>query len=106
MKLKALLVATTIALSTSAFAQWFQPRVNVLVLPFQVTAEVINPFAQPVICNGQVFGQTAHGLVLNTFFVEQFLPMGSNRFAYVNTNIHSPFVAGWANIHCRYAPFF
>lgn len=106
MKLKALIAAFTIVLSTSAFAQWFQPRVNVIALPLQVSAEVINPFAQPIICHGQVFGQTVHGLVYNTFFVEQFLPMGSNRFAFVNTNFTSPFITGWATINCRFAPFF
>lgn len=101
MKLKALLVAFTIVLSTSAFAQWFQPRYNVLVLPLQVSAEVINPFPQPIVCHGQVFGQTVHGPVFNTYFVEQFLPMGTNRFAFVTTNPYSPFIGGWATISCR-----
>jgi hypothetical protein len=106
MKLKALFVAFTIVLSTSAFAQWFQPRVNIVVLPLQVTAEVINPFLQPIVCQGQVFGQTAHGPVFNAFFIEQLLPVGTNRIAYVNTTFASPFVGGWANINCRFLPFF
>ena len=103
MKLKSLILAALIALSSSAYAQWFSARVNVIVLPGQVAAEVINPFYQPIICQGQVFGQTSLGPVYTTYFVEQFLPLGSNRYAYVQTTPFAPFVAGWANIFCRFA---
>jgi len=86
-----------------ASAQWFPGRINVIVLPGQVSAEVYNPFYEPIICNGQVFGQTMYGGILNAFFIEQFLPVGTNRFAYVQTTPFAPFVSGWANIHCRFA---
>jgi len=96
----------TMSFSLSARAQWFPARTNVLVLPGQISAEVYNPFYEPIICNGQVFGQTMYGGILNAFFIEQFLPMGSNRFAYVQTTPLDPFVGGWANIHCRFVRFF
>lgn len=103
MKFKSLILAALITVSTSANAQWFSARVNVVVLPGQVAAEVINPFYQPLICQGQVFGQTSQGPVYTTYFVEQFLPFGSNRYAYVQTTPIAPFVGGWANILCRFA---
>lgn len=103
MKLKSLVAASLIVLTTTAFAQWFPARVNVTILPGQVAAEVFNPHYEPIICNGQVFGQTVQGAVYNTFFTEQFLPAGGYRFAYVQTTPFSPFIGGWANIHCRFA---
>jgi hypothetical protein len=103
MKLKALTIASFLMLASSAFAQFFSARTFVTVLPAQVTAEVFNPYYEPIICNGQVFGQTASGVVLNSFFNEQFMPAGSYRFAVVRANPLNPFVGGWANIHCRFA---
>ena len=105
MKLKSLIVLGLLVLSTSALAQWFPARVEVVVLPGQVAAKVFNPYYEPLICNGQVFGQTAHGPVFNTYFAEQFLPAGGFRYAYVQTTPLSPFLTGWANIHCRFARF-
>jgi hypothetical protein len=106
MKLKSFIVAVFIIFSVSAFAQWFPARVHVTVLPGQVAAQVFNPFYEPIICGGQVFGQTALGPVYNTFFIEQFLVTGEFRFAYVQTTPFAPFVNGWANINCRFARFF
>lgn len=103
MKLKSLLIACLVVLfSSSAFAQWFPGRVNVSVLPQQVAFQVVNPHFQPIVCSGQVFGQTVHGPVYNTYFVEQFLPAGGFRYAYVTATPFSPFVSGWANINCRF----
>ncbi len=102
MKLKALVLGLFLTLSTTSFAYWFPARVDVVVLPGQVAAQVINPYLQPVICNGQVFGQTVGGQVFTTYFVEQFLPAGGFRYAYVQTTPFLPFLTGWANIHCRY----
>ena len=105
MKLKSLIVAAFLTVTTSAFANWFPARANVSVLPGQVAVEVFNPYYEPIICNGQVFGQTSYGQVFNAFFAEQFLPAGGYRFAYVQTTPFAPFVGGWANIHCRFARF-
>jgi hypothetical protein len=92
--------------SGSALAQYFPAQAYVTVLPGQVTVQVYNPHYEPIICNGQVFGQLATGPVLNSFFTEQFMPAGNYRFAYVHTNAFNPFVNGWANIHCRFARWF
>lgn len=105
MKLRFFLVAFFLMSATSVFAQWFPARVNVVVLQGRVSAEVYNPFYEPIICNGQVFGQTAQGPVYNSFFTEQFLPVGGYRYAIVQTTPFAPFIGGWANIHCRLARF-
>lgn len=105
MKLKALALFSLL-ISSTAFAQWFPARAHVTVFPGQVAVQVFNPYYEPIICNGQVFGQTMRGPVLTSFFAEQFMPAGSYRFAYVQTTPYAPFVNGWANIHCRFARFF
>ena len=104
MKLKSLIVAALMTLFTSsAFAQWFPGQVQVQVLPGQVAFQVVNPNFQPIICSGQVFGQTVYGQVFTTFFAEQLLAAGGFRYAYVNAVPWAPFARGWANIHCRFA---
>lgn len=105
MKLKALLIGLFLTVTTSAFAQFFPARVDVVVLPGQVAAQVVNPYYEPIICNGQVFGQTFGGQIFTTYFAEQFLPAGGFRYAYVQTTPLLPFATGWANIHCRFARF-
>ncbi len=103
MKLKALLLCGLMSLMTApAFAQFFPGRAFVTVLPGQVAVEVVNPFYQPIICSGQVFGQTINGALLNAFFIEQVLTVGSSKYAVVQTTPFLPFVGGWANINCRY----
>jgi hypothetical protein len=102
MKLKTLGIALVMAFTSSAFAQFFPARAQVTVLPGQVNAQVFNPYYEPIICNGQVFGLTAGGALLNAFFVEQFMPAGSYRYAVVNAHPFNPFINGWANIHCRF----
>lgn len=103
MKLKLAIVALLITLTSSAFAQFFRANPSVTILPGVVTAQVYNPYYEPIICNGQVFGQTYRGPVYNAFFVEQILPVGAYRYATVVTNAFNPFVGGYAVINCRFA---
>ncbi len=104
MKLKSLLVALFITLSTSsAFAQWFPAQVQATVLPGQVSFVVANPYLQPVVCSGQVFGQTIYGQIFTTYFLEQWMPIGGFSYAYVVATPYAPFAYGWANINCRYS---
>ena len=105
MKLKSLIVVTLLCLTSSAFAQWFPARTQVTVLPQLISVQVFNPYLSPVICNGQVFGQTLSGSIYSAHFVEQYINVGGFRFAYVQTTAYSPFVNGWTNIHCRYANY-
>ncbi len=102
MKLKALVMTLALTVSASSFAYWFPATVQVSVLPGLVTAQVVNPYYQPIICAGQAFGQTSYGQVFNAYFTEQFMPAGSYRYAYVQTNVYAPFITGWSNIVCRY----
>jgi hypothetical protein len=101
MKLKSLILVGLLAFAGPTFAQWFPAHVQVTVLPGQVSAQVFNPFFQPVICSGQVFGRVTNGQIFTTFFAEQFMPVGGYRFAFVQTTPYLPFVNGWANISCR-----
>ena len=103
MKLKLTIIALLMSLNTSAFAQYFMSNPTVTILPGQVSVEVYNPYYEPIICSGQVFGQTVTGPVFNAFFAEQFMPAGSYRYAFVTTNAYNYFVGGWANIRCRFA---
>ena len=103
MKLKAIFLASALTLTSSAFAQYFLANPAVTVLPGQVSVQVYNPYYEPIICNGQVFGQTITGPVFNAFFAEQFMPAGSYRYAVVTTNVFNRFVGGWAEIRCRFA---
>lgn len=105
MKLKALIFATTLTLASSAFAQFFPAKAMVSVLPAQVSAQVFNPYYEPIICNGQVFGRTVSGAVFTTYFAEQFMTAGSYRQAYVNALPLDSFITGWANIHCRFVRY-
>lgn len=102
MKLKALFAALIMTVSLSSFAQWFPARVAVQVLPGQVVAQIFNPQYVPMICSGQVFGQTYGGPLLTSAFIEHYMQPGTNRFAFVYTNAWAPFVNGWANFNCRY----
>lgn len=107
MKLKSLILTAFILASTSAIAQWypggwFPAQARVTVLQGQVAAEVFNPHFAPIICDGQVFGQTFQGQIFTAYFGQQFLPAGGFRYAFVNTTPWAPFVHGWTNVHCRY----
>lgn len=103
MKLRSFIVAAFFALVTSsAFAQWFPGLVRTSVLPGQVAFQVVNPNYQPIVCNGQVFGQTIYGHVFTTGFYNQLILGGGFRYAYVNAVPYAPFARGWANIQCRY----
>jgi hypothetical protein len=102
MKLKLSIIALMITLTSSAFAQFFMANAAVTVLPGRVSVEVFNPYYEPIICNGQVFGQTITGPIFNSFFAEQLMPSGSYRYAVVSTNAFNRFVGGWADIHCRF----
>lgn len=106
MKLKTLILGAILTLFTSsAFAQFFPARVNVSVLPLEVSAQVFNPYYEPIVCAGQVIGQPYVGLPITTFFPQQIIPAGAFRVVFVNAYPQNPFVSGWANIQCQFARF-
>jgi hypothetical protein len=107
LKLKAVALSLLVfLLSVPAFAQYFPAQAYVTVLPGRVTAQVYNPYYEPIICNGEVLGQTFFGPVYNAYFNEQFLPAGGYRYAFVQTLPTNHFVNGWARVFCRFARFY
>jgi hypothetical protein len=102
MKLKSLVCAIALTVTTSAFAQWFiQPEIYIT--PELTIARVHNVWGRPVLCQGDVVAVTASGRWLSAYF-RDFVPMGQFREAYVFTNRFDPFLpsSGRANIWCNY----
>jgi hypothetical protein len=106
MKRQALVTLALLLMTSSVLANWFPGRINVFIFPSQVRVEVYNPYNAPIICHGQVFGQTNDGLIYNAFFVEQFLRPGDFRFAYVQSHPSHYFIGGWATINCHFGRYF
>jgi len=102
MNLKAFFLVLVLGFTTSAFAQFFPANPRVTVLPLQVTAQIVNTYPRPIVCNGQVFGQLATGHVYTTYFAHQVIFPGQFRYATVNTNAFNPFIRGWANLYCQF----
>lgn len=104
--MKAIFFALLLSVSQLSFAQilphYFNGSTQVQILPLRVSVEVFNPYYEPIICSGQVFGHTFYGPTYNAFFLEQLIPVGHYRYAFVQTNNSNPFVNGWANIQCRF----
>lgn len=102
MKFKMLVLGLVLTAATSAFAQFFPARATVLVYPGQVLAQVFNPYYEPIACRGQVVGQTYYGPILQTAFVDNFIPAGAVRTAFINAPFNNRFVAGRADIVCSF----
>ena len=77
-------------------------RVNVVVLSGQISAQVFNPFLRPIVCSGQVYGQTIAGPVLTTYFTNQIIYPGTDRVMLVQALITNPFVGGRADVFCGF----
>jgi hypothetical protein len=98
-----LAVFVTLIHSVSAMAWGFFP-VNpfVQIRPDVVSAQVYNPYYEPILCEGFAFGQTAYGQVFQAR-VADIIPAGQHRFAFVYTNAFTnPFRHGWAQVMCRF----
>jgi hypothetical protein len=100
-KLKALIIASFLIMTSSAFAQWFiQPQM--IVTPDAVVARIQNIWGRPVICQGEVHGLTARGLWLRAGFTDV-VPFGQFRNAVVVTNPYiDPFIDGRSNLWCNF----
>lgn len=102
MKLKTLIVALfLVAFSSTSFAQTFGANAYVQVNSLNITAEVANPYQQPIYCSGRVIGMTYSGHTLYAY-VNTVVPAFGYRYAYVYTNAHNPFVNGWSEVVCRF----
>ncbi len=88
-------------LSVSAFAQ-FNVNPLVTIRPDAVTAQVYNPYYEPILCEGIATGLTFSGVQLHSRVADIIAP-GQYRFAVVTTNVLvNPFVNGWAQVLCRF----
>lgn len=96
-----LIAALLLSLSFSAHA-FFPVNPLIQVRGNVVSAQIYNPYYEPILCEGLAFGRTYSGVVLQSRMAD-IIPAGGYRFAYVHTNpFHNPFVQGWAQIHCRF----
>jgi hypothetical protein len=85
-----------------ARAQFFSPNPTIVVLPHVVTAQVYNPYYEPIACQGYAFGRSYWGQVAQSWFAD-IIPPGAYRFATVTANpYNNRFVSGWAQINCRF----
>jgi len=95
------LALVTMITSGQAFA-FFPVNPLVQVRPEVVSAQVYNPYYEPIACQGFAFGRTVYGQVFQAYF-NDIIPPGQNRFAVVHTNAFAnPFANGWADIRCRF----
>lgn len=92
-----------LALSVSTAHAFFPINPFMTVVPATISAQVYNPYYEPLLCQGMAFGRTAHGLVLQGSF-RDIVPPGQYRYVTVYTNnpYFDPFVHGWANIGCMF----
>jgi hypothetical protein len=89
-------------MSLPAFAQYFTANPLLAVRPDVVSAQVYNPYYEPILCEGYAYGFTSWGNTFHAAF-RDVLPPGSYRFAYVRTNAwNNAFVSGSAQIYCRF----
>lgn len=96
-----LLAALIMSFSFSAFA-FFPVNPLVQVRGDVVSAQIYNPYYEPILCEGYAFGRTYSGAVIQSR-VADIIPAGAHRYAYVNTNPYlNPFVQGWAQVLCRF----
>lgn len=103
MKLKALIFLSVFVFAmSSAFSQVIPARVNVIVLSGRITTHIMNPFLRPIICSGEVLGQTISGIVLRTAFVNQVIFPGTDRIVFVQAHPANPFVSGHSNVYCQF----
>jgi hypothetical protein len=96
------LLAFTLFVSTSAMAQ-FLVNPLVRVTPGLVSAEVYNPYYEPIFCEGFAQGLTFSRNILQARIADVIAP-GTFRYAYVQTNpVLNPFIDGGAHVVCRFA---
>ena len=99
----ALIAALSFFASTSEVkAQVFPINPLVTITAASVSAQIYNPYYEPILCEGLAFGQTFVGTVYQAR-VADVIPPAGYRFAVVSTNpIVNPFVNGWAQVLCRF----
>ncbi len=101
MKKLAISCVVFLAISSQAFAS-FIPRMNFFVNREVAIARVWNTTHGPIVCNGQAFGRTRHGVVLNSWVHHLVIYPMTSVDVYVHSNFYDPFVQAWASINCNH----
>lgn len=87
-------------LTSSAFA--FAPQMSFFVNGEVAISRVFNNTGRPFICEGNAFGQTYAGAVLNSWFSQLYVTPGMSVDAYVYSNNRDPFINAWAQVDCQF----
>ena len=90
-----------LTLSSSAFA--FVPQMEFFVNREVATARVWNTTYRPIVCNGNAFGRTYQGVVLNSWVNSLVIYPGASVNVYVHSNFYDPMIQAWAQIDCQIA---
>lgn len=93
----------TIIMSSSLAHAYFPVNPFMTILPATVTAQVYNPYYEPILCQGTAFGRTLRGFVFQGF-MREIVPPGQYRYVsvYVNNPYLDRFATGWANVGCMF----
>ena len=96
-----LIVLVALFITTQAHA-FFPMNPLVQIRPDVVSAQVYNPYYEPILCEGIAFGRTVYGQLLQARMADVIAP-GTSRYAFVYTNAFvNPFANGWAQVMCRF----
>lgn len=100
--MKKILLVTLLSLAfiQSSFAFWVNPRIIINPPRTYAEARVVNVWARPIVCSGQVAFQTTTGRVQFAYFNNQYIMPGQFAFAYVYTNIYEQFMFGRGGVNC------
>ncbi len=98
--MKKMLMLAVFFLSLNSFAQAFIPRMEFFVNREVSVTRVWNQTFYPVVCSGLAYGQTYHGMVLNSWINQVIVAPGTFAEAYVHSNYYDPMVRAWAEINC------
>ena len=99
--MRRLVALIAFVISTQAFAV-FPINPLVTIRPDAVTAQVYNPYYEPILCEGQATGLT-YVRTVHHARIADIIPPGGYRYAVVTTNPYTnPFINGWAQVVCRF----
>lgn len=99
--MKKFILTAVAALVVSAQAHAFIPRMEFFVNREVAVTRVWNTTMRPIVCNGQAFGRTWQGVVLNSWINGLVIYPGAAAEAYVYSNFYDPMIQAWAQVDCQ-----
>lgn len=100
--MKKLIFSAVATLMLSVSAEAFIPQMSFYVNREVAVARVYNSTFYPIACNGQAFGATYNGVVLNTWVNSLVIMPNTFVEVYVHSNYYDPMARSWAHIECNY----